>query len=450
MERLLKGRIVQQHPYFKPDPLFLVQLARLLETQTFIPAGNTLAYGGSNTLCTASQLRPNCSVFEQLDAAEAACLWAKGIGVGMTCSPAENPVPLLHEYQAQWNRIHLGHRPQRGNMFVYRADGSYIHQFIECKNTNQKADALNAFNLSLGVDSQVAPPHDLVQRVAQAIYNTGDPGLVFLDRINNKLPLMQLNRRINTTVPCGEQGMYDGEFCTLGAINLNSAELCKHANTVICMDKLKRAVRTAVTFLDNAVDVCSESGARQYRRIGLGVMGWADYLHRVAIPYGSTQAVNLAAHLSMSIGAVARHQSYLLARTRGVFPALKKAQFAPNADLLMQDFNQGYVRDPLVMRNVSVTCIAPTGGISLLTGNRGFAIEPFFADSIRIAPADHLRVADAWQTGMCNSVSKTVNLREDCTVRDIVDAIHHAYELKHIKAASFYRTNSRFAQPIKT
>ena len=219
------------------------------------------------------------------------------------------------------------------------------------------------------------------------------------------------------------------------------------------MSRLDDAVRAAVTFLDNAVDVCSEvSGSLSYRRIGLGVMGWADYLARLQIDYASSSATALARTLSVYIGAVARDQSCRLATLRGPFPRV--ADFDVNMQLAAQDDTVlGTMRRCGLgsgMRNVSVTCIPPTGGITLLTDNRGFAIEPFFYHATQIPWQAHISMAAAWQTGMCNSVSKTVNLVEDATVDDVKRVIQAAYNTPLIKALSVYRANSRNAQPIAT
>jgi ribonucleotide reductase alpha subunit len=140
----------------------------------------------------------------------------------------------------------------------------------------------------------------------------------------------------------------------------------------------------------------------------------------------------------------------VLAHERGPFPYLEREPFLPNPALAEQDASAGFARRTWEMRNVSVTCLAPTGGITLLTKNRGFAIEPFFNEATKVSAAGHIAMASAWQTGMCNSVSKTVNLPESATVHDVRDAIKLAYQLRNIKALSVYRANSRSAQPIET
>lgn len=450
VDRVVNGRIVKQHPKFPASPQLAACLHDLLTTQTFVPAGNTLTFGAANTAGgsrVATALQPNCCIIDDVSVEKAKYLWDRGIGVGTTMRSEDDPVPHLFELQRQWNRMKAQHRPMRGNMFVYPATGKYVLDFIDAKSTAEKADALPGFNISLGVNSYEPLAEEVMDAMAKAAWSTGDPGIVFLDRVNANVPLRHATKTINTLVPCGEQGMFDGETCTLGSINLNSPALAAGQSGEVCVQKLEAAVRAAVTFLDNAVDVCAEEGARDYRRIGLGVMGFADLLARLEVPYDSADARRLASHLSCIIGAVARHQSTVLAAERGMFPRFTQETFLPNAALLEQDARMGFPRTTL-MRNVSVTCIAPTGGITLVTKNRGYAIEPFFHHTTQIAPWNHLIMAAAWQEGMCNSVSKTINLAEGASVSDVRRAFLFAYKTRTLKACSIYRANSRVAQPL--
>lgn len=451
VDRIVNGTIVKHHPLFPASLTEQNNLRELLLTQTFVPAGNTLAFGAASPFQTASSLQPNCSVFDYVTEDKATTLWDKGIGVGTTLPPNMNPVPHIKDLQRRWNELKAQHRPLRGNMFVYPASGKFIREFIALKATPADADAIPGFNISVAVNGcEPPPPDDVLDLLAHAAWNTGDPGVVFMDRVNQNVPLRHMTRNIKTLVPCGEQGMFDGEFCTLGSINLNSPELANPSSGKLCIARLEHAIRHAVTFLDNAVDVCDETQSTQYRRIGLGVMGWADYLARHDVPYESYEARSLATQVSCTFGAIARHQSMELAASRGPFPRYLTESLTPNISLLDQDALMRYPRPLSFLRNVSVSCLAPTGGISLLTKNRGFAIEPFFHRSTTISAQDHIRMAAAWQTGICNSVSKTVNLPETATVDDVKQAILFAYKTRQLKALSVYRTNSRAAQPIQT
>lgn len=450
VDRIMNGPIVKTHPFYPMRAHEQNELKHLLLTQTFIPAGNTLAFGAMAAHQTANELQPNCSVFDYVTDEKATELWNKGIGVGTTLDPELNPVLHIQHLQRSWNRLKAQHRPLRGNMFVYPAHGKFIREFIELKATATEADKIPGFNISVAVDGRDPPSDELLELIAQAAWSTGDPGIVFMDRVNKNVPLRHMARTINTLVPCGEQGMFDGEFCTLGSINLNAPQLANEFTGKLCVAKVEHAVRHAVTFLDNAVDVCSESQSTDYRRIGLGVMGWADYLARHQVPYDSIEARSLATQVSCLFGAVARHQSMELGAVRGPFPRFLSEPFSVNTALQDQDALMNYPRPLTFMRNISVTCLAPTGGISLLTKNRGFAIEPFFSQSTTIAPEDHIRMAAAWQLGMCNSVSKTINMAENATVEQVKQAILFAYKIRHLKALSIYRTNSRLSQPIVT
>lgn len=449
VQRLLSGPLLRAHPVWPSTPAFCDLMEHLLSTQAFLPAGNTLAFGAHASLETSRALRPNCSIFEHVSVKDAASLWARGIGVGTTIVHAnEDPVARLRELHAQWASMTLVHRPMRGNMFVYPATGRYVREFVACKNSVDKANALSSFNISVGVDSSVPLDEELLHHVATAAWTTGDPGIVFLDRVNEDMPLVSAQRRINTMVPCGEQGMFDGEVCTLGAVNLNALSLAGTGGA-LSMTAMEEAVRAGVTFLDNAVEVCAEPGGRAYRRIGLGVLGWADYLARMGLDYGSPAARSLAQTLSIFMGAIARDQSRRMAVLRGPFPRFH--EFTVNKRLAAQDdtlLGTSHRLHSAPMRNVSVTCLAPTGGISLLTKNRGFSIEPFFFEATRLSAEQHIGMAAAWQAGMCNSVSKTVNMRADSTVEDVKAAIRLAYATRGIKALSVYRAGSRDAQPI--
>lgn len=450
VERVLNGPLVKAHPVWPAGAAYAELLEHLLTTQAFVPAGNTLTFGAHATSETARALRPNCSVFEHVSVSDAAVLWSQGIGVGTTVLHAdEDPVARLRAFHAQWASMTLRHRPMRGNMFVYPATGRYVREFVACKSTPSLANALSSFNISVGVDSTQPLDAGLLQELAVAAWTTGDPGLVFLDRVNENVPLVNKTRRIRTLVPCGEQGMFDGEVCTLGAINLNALSLAAR-DGALSMSALEEAVRAGVTFLDNAVEIGAHPGGLAYRRVGLGVLGWADYLARVDVDYGSAAGRSLARTLSMFMGAVARDQSRRLATVRGPFP--RAAEFTLNAHLAAQDdtvLGTSYRLTDASLRNVSVTCLAPTGGISLLTKNRGFSIEPFFHHATSLSVEQHIGMAEAWQTGLCNSVSKTVNMAESSTVGDVISAIKCAYASRGVKALSVYRAGSRGAQPIQ-
>jgi hypothetical protein len=468
VDRLIHGPIWQLYKFGRPVTLGETEhLYWALENQIFIPAGNTLAFNSSeNKYTLANQLRPNCAIKVGITPQAALRLWSEGTGFGTTVDlPDDNPVEHIQKLQDAWNSFNDPvHRPKRGNMYVYPANGKYVMDFIRLKSTADIADKFPAFNISVGFpnfEENIQSNPELLPAIADAAWKTGDPGVVFLDRVNQDLPLVHRNKYIRTLVPCGEQGMFDHETCTLGSINLNAVELC--VGNEISYTKLEQAIRTAVRFLDNAVDVVQTSSHsfNPYRRIGLGVMGWADLLNRYGLVYGSKDSFELARDLSQFFGAIARHESGRLAlENRSAFPAWYRERINMNFELERRDalamvrHHRPDLADEIMrerprwgMRNVSVTCIAPTGGINLITGNRGFSIEPAFEDATKLSYSAHIRMASEWQSGMCNSVSKTINFPEHAERQDFHDAILFARDC-NLKAVSMYRIGSRKNQPM--
>lgn len=221
--------------------------------------------------------------------------------------------------------------------------------------------------------------------------------------------------------------MHAFETCNLGSINLNSELLL--SNGALCETRLRDVVRKAVLFMDSVVDrlVFPDERIRKVsldaRRIGLGVMGWADYLKRIGLSYDSAEALTLARHFSRFITRCAEEQSRELA-----------AAYGPCAH--SNDY-----------RNLSLTCVAPTGGITGLTANKGHAIEPYFEEASAFDFRVHIDMQAAWQFGLHNAVSKTINLPESATVQDIVDAYKYARQA-NVKGITVYRDKCRQNQPI--
>lgn len=470
VDRLIHGPIWQLYKFGRPVTLGETEhLYWVLENQIFIPAGNTLTFGASERKLLTDRLRPNCAIKVGITSEAALRLWSEGTGFGTTIEfPDDNPVVHIQKLQDAWNSFKdPEHRPKRGNMYVYPANGKYVMDFIRLKSTADVADKFPAFNISVGFpnfEENIQTNPELLPAIADAAWKTGDPGVVFLDRVNEDLPLVHRNKCIRTLVPCGEQGMFDHETCTLGSINLNADELRVPGGGVdISYTKLEQAIRTAVRFLDNAVDVVQTSSHtfNPYRRIGLGVMGWADVLQRYGLTYGSEESYKLARELSAFFGAIARHESGRLAlESRSAFPAWYRERINMNFELERRDVltlvrhHRPDLADEIMrerprwgMRNVSVTCIAPTGGINLITGNRGFSIEPTFEDATKLDYSTHIQMASEWQSGMCNSVSKTINFPEHAERQDFHDAILFARDC-NLKALSMYRTGSRKNQPM--
>lgn len=406
-------------------------IRQLIEEGVFFPAGNTLIADGKHV-----PLRPSCGILEDPTEEQLRVCWGSRIGLGMVVR--ERALETLLKYQGINESSSFASGVQRrlsGNMAVIPSDAD-VKGGIEAKGTLELANRISTFNISVSFEG--VPSKELIKSMSVSAHATGDPGAIFLDNLRCKLPYYA---PVKALVPCGEQGMSDGETCVLGAINLNSPALWHGA--MFRLLSFKHAIFEAVRFLDATVDACETpdflSGSKRYRRIGLGVTGFADALQRLKVEYNSQDAVEVAKVMSGVLGRTARKASYDLSHELGPFPAYDPAFV--NSALLNADNTEGARRGGQ-MRNVSVTCLAPTGGLTLLAGNRGSSIEPFFSEATKIHPFQHLLVASAWSEGVCNAVSKTVNLKSSATPTDIERVFWGARELG-LGCISVYRDQSR-------
>jgi len=337
---------------------------------------------------------------------------------------------------------------------------------------------------------------DIWKTIIKCAHKTGEPGVVFIDRINRSNPTPSLGR-IEATNPCGEQPLLPFEACTLGSINLT--KFVKIDKTEADMDwpALAKAVKLAVRFLDNTIDVCNYPVrdtvrlAQANRKIGLGVMGFADCLFLLGIPYDSQQGTEFGATLMSFINKNAHHTSSELANLRGPFPNW-------NESIWRTERNRK-------VRNASITCVAPTGTISIiadrscgiepayspvfvrqiLNGSTMLQINPIFkqtaekagfyseklekeikkAGSIQkipqipakirkvfkcaydIEPQWHIRMQSAFQQHCDAAVSKTINFSENATIAAVDKAYRLAYQLG-CKGITIYRRGSREHEPM--
>jgi ribonucleoside-diphosphate reductase alpha chain len=321
-------------------------------------------------------------------------LRARGARIRSTGGITSGPISFLQLFNQMANVINEGSSRRVALMAVMEVHHPDIMDFIFAKGSEEE---LANFNLSVGVSDEfmkayqgnkeyeLRSPHD--QRVVKKIsarrvfdmisfqaWKTADPGMVFLDRINEKNPVNQLGK-IQTTNPCGEQPLLAYESCNLGSINLASCvktvRTKKRSQKIeIDWEKLEDRVRLGVRFLDDVIDVCTyplpeiEKMSKKTRKIGLGVMGWADLLAILGIAYASNQGLKLAEKVAKFIQTVARNESRLLAEKRGSFPAFRGSLWG----------RQGYKK----MRNSTVNTVAPTGTISIIA-NCSSGIEPLFA-----------------------------------------------------------------------
>nr|MDO8078273.1 vitamin B12-dependent ribonucleotide reductase [Candidatus Freyarchaeota archaeon] len=435
----------------------------------------------------------------------------KGDFVRSTKGVASGPVSFMRIFDTATDIIKQGGRRRGANMGILRVDHPDILEFISAK---EKEGSLTNFNLSVGVtdafmeavekggDYELINPRTgkpekklkaatVFNLIVASAWKTGDPGMVFLDEINRHNPTPTIGQ-IESTNPCGEVPLLPYESCNLGSINLS--RMVK--NSDVDWDKLRRVVRVAVHFLDNVIDANRyplpqiEKITKENRKIGLGVMGFAELLIQLNIPYDSNEAIRVAEKVMSFISAEARKKSEELALERGSFP---------NFDVSVWK-EKGYK----AMRNATLTTIAPTGSISIIAGTSS-GIEPLFAisfvrnvigtqllevnhlfekvakergfyslelmteiakkGSIRdmgnipedvrrvfvtaldIDPEWHVRMQAAFQKHVDNAVSKTVNLPQEATIEDVSKIFWLAYKLK-CKGITVFRYGSRTEQVL--
>ncbi|MDI6736933.1 MAG: adenosylcobalamin-dependent ribonucleoside-diphosphate reductase [Nanoarchaeota archaeon] len=411
-------------------------------------------------------------------------LRSKGSVVGSTKGVASGPVSFMKIYDASTEVIKQGSRRRGAMMGILNANHPDIEEFITAK---QKGDMLNNFNLSVAVPDyfmKKANNSKLFKLIAENAWKTGDPGLVFIDEINRKHPLKD---KITSTNPCAEAPLLPYESCNLGSINLSKFV----KNNKVDFEELKKAVHTGVHFLDNVIDVNkypvkeTELITKANRKIGLGVMGFAEMLIQLNVAYDSDEAVAFAEKLMRFIRAEAENASIELARKRGAFPNFKKSKLKRK------------------QRNAAVTSIAPTGTISIIAGTSS-GIEPLFAVSFvrevlntklaetnhlfsdiakergfytkelmekaaqwgsvqklnvpadvkrlfvishEIKPEWHVKVQAAFQRWVDNAVSKTVNLPSNASIDDVMAVYLSAWKMK-CKGITVYRYGSKSEQVL--
>ncbi|MCK4362782.1 MAG: adenosylcobalamin-dependent ribonucleoside-diphosphate reductase, partial [Dehalococcoidia bacterium] len=313
----------------------------------------------------------------------------EGDTVGSTGGVASGPVSFMRAFDAATDVIKQGGMRRGANMAILNVDHPDILKFITAK---EKGDTLTNFNLSVaataefmkaveeGADYNLINPRnkavhgklnakEVFNMIVDLAWRTGDPGLVFIDRINEDNPTKMLGD-IESTNPCGEQPLLPYESCNLGSINL-SRMVCdvKGEEPEIDYDKLADTVNIAVRFLDNVIDKNSfpipeiEDMTKRTRKIGLGVMGFADMLIKLGISYDSEGALKIAGEVMSFICDKATETSKKLANERDVFPAFNESVYAGSKERV---------------RNATRTTIAPTGTLSIIAGCSS-GIEPLFA-----------------------------------------------------------------------
>jgi len=434
--------------------------------------------------------------------------------VRSTAGISSGPRSFIRVFNAATETVKAGGGRKGANMALLRVDHPDIIDFIRCKSHQTE---LTNFNISVGLTDGfmeaverdetyplVNPRNgettgflkasDVMTLIERQAWENGEPGVVFLDRINRDNPTPHVGN-IESTNPCGEQPLLPNESCNLGSINMGL--MCTDGQ--VNWKRLKDVVHTAVHFLDNVIEVNRyplpqiAHMTRANRKIGLGIMGWADMLIELGIPYDSEDAVNLGEKVMKFINDEGHDASRKLAEQRGSFPNFKGSVYH-------------HKKEPPI-RNATITTIAPTGTISIIA-NASSGIEPLFAvsydrqvldgrvfteihplferyakergflaetlnrkithsgsiqdvveipEDIRrlfvtaheISLDSHIRMQAAFQKFTDNAVSKTVNLNANATVGDVKTVFRLAYKLG-CKGVTIYRDGSRKGQALST
>ncbi len=309
--------------------------------------------------------------------------------VASTGGRASGPVSFLRVFNSATEAVKQGGTRRGANMGILRVDHPDILEFIDCKldggitNFNVSVAVTDRFMdaLASGGEYELINPHtgavtgrllakEVFDRMVRAAWRTGDPGMVFIDRINaspaNPTPEIGV---VEATNPCGEQPLLPNEACNLGSLNVSRfARRSDAGEWSIDWDEMERVVRLAVRFLDDVIEMnpyplpVIDETVKANRRIGLGIMGWADLLFTMGIPYDSQEAIDLADRLMAFVKDKSHDQSAKLAEERGPFT----------------NWDRSIYRDERPMRNSTVTTIAPTGTISMIAGCSS-GVEPIFA-----------------------------------------------------------------------
>lgn len=445
----------------------------------------------------------------------------KGDIVRSTKGVSSGPVSFMEVLNAATEAIKQGGTRRGANMGILRVDHPDIFEFISCKKDHTK---ITNFNISVAVtetfmeavekggDYDLLNPRTLkpIKKInAREVFDllvdhaweNGDPGIVFIDRINKFHPTPNISP-VESTNPCGEQPLMPYESCNLGSIDLGKMVKSTKKGAEIDWNRLKDVVRLAVHLLDNVIDMNKypideiAETTRKSRKIGLGIMGWADMLIKLGIPYNSEDALVLAERVMEFILSAGRERSQELAKERGAFPAFRGSLF----DL----------KGEPEQRNSTVTTIAPTGTIGIIAGcsqgveplfalayvrktglagnigdiqltevnelfkqmaiDRGFYsdalmmeiaekgtcvgvagvpedVQKFFVTAHDITPEWHVRMQAAFQKYTDNAVSKTVNFAHDATREDIANVYMLAHKLG-CKGITVYRDGSRTIQVL--
>ncbi len=505
----------------------------LMRDLLFLPNSPTLmnagTVGGQLSACFVLPVEDNMnSIFTALK--QAALIQQSGGGTGFNFShlrpkddlvsatggTASGPVSFMKIFDAATEHIKQGGKRRGANMGILNVNHPDIEEFICAK---REKGILNNFNISVGITDDfmealeynaewdlIHPNSNIIVKkvyagklwneIIESAWQTGDPGLIFIDAINKKNPTPALGK-IESTNPCGEVPLLSYESCNLGSLNLSKFIIEEKGRPVLDWRRLEEIIGIAIRFLDNIIEVNNylfpeiKAMALGNRKIGLGVMGWAEMLILLEIPYESDKAIQLAEEIMKFIQQKSLNASIALAEERGVFTNWEKSIFYPHTRI----------------RNATRTSIAPTGTISIIAGTSS-SIEPLFAlafhqrhvlneevlysvnplfinylkthnlysekvldtlvrdgvaenipdlpsdvknlfrTALEITPSWHLKHQLTFQQHTDNAVSKTINLPETATQNEVAEIYKTAWRHK-AKGITIFRYNSKGKQVLQ-
>jgi ribonucleoside-diphosphate reductase alpha chain len=449
----------------------------------------------------------------------------KGSMVRSTTGVASGPVSFMKLYDASTDAVKQGGTRRGANMGILRVDHPDILDFITCK---EDLTQVTNFNISVavtrtfmdavraGAEYDLVDPHSgaragtldaraVWDRMIQGAWRTGEPGVFFIDEANRYNPVPHLGS-YEATNPCGEQPLLAYDVCNLGSINVGYYV----REGVLDWEAFGRDVRLSTHFLDNIIDVnkyplpAIADLSRRIRRIGLGVMGFADALVRLGIAYDSPEGVEFGRRVMEFVDTEAKRESERLANERGTFPEWEKSIWGPD-ETAARDENGRRIRPMQKLRNCNVTTVAPTGTISIIAGcssgleplfavafmrnqagvmmpdvnddfvavarKEGWYSEPLmeriareghidfpevperwrrvFVTANQISPDWHIRMQAAFQRHTDSAISKTTNFAHTASVEDVRKIYELAYQLD-CKGVTVYRDGSRDNQVLST